>query len=368
MSDGDGLLLAYSGNHRTATWQRIPYQLTAKLHDDGTLIKHAPFLRGAPEGYTEHVRDPKIWREADGSYGLVLGAQRENQSGTALYMVSSDGMDWQLTGEIDCALPDFGYMWECPDYFPLQDKDVLLFCPQGIAAQGDTYRNLYQNGYILGTFDKAARRFTHGGFCELDHGFEFYAAQTCAGKAGERVLIAWMGLPDTVYPEAADGWAHCLTLPRVLTIENGQLRQRPHPALQGLRGTGAHDGVHFECEIDNPAGAPFTLQLRGCGISYDGQSLVFDRRMSGLLPEPETAQDGKGGHVRRLPCNPLTRLQIFSDTSSLEIFVNDGEAVMTARIYPLTEQALVLDVADDATCIFYPLQEAIWHFTPSAKR
>jgi len=46
------------------------------------------------------------------------------------------------------------------------------------------------------------------------------------GADGERLLIGWMGLPDTTCPSARDGWAHCLTLPRVLTIEDGQLRQR----------------------------------------------------------------------------------------------------------------------------------------------
>ena len=32
-------------------------------------------------------------------------------------------------------------------------------------------------------------------------------------------LIGWMGLPDTQYPTDEEGWAHCLTIPRELTIE-----------------------------------------------------------------------------------------------------------------------------------------------------
>ena len=27
-------------------------------------------------------------------------------------------------------------MWECPDYFKLDSKDILLFSPQGIKPQG----------------------------------------------------------------------------------------------------------------------------------------------------------------------------------------------------------------------------------------
>ena len=251
IADGDELLIAYTGNHREADWTRIPYQLTAHLDTHNHLRKDEPFLKGAPEGYTEHVRDPKIWREADGSYGIILGAQRADLSGTALYLTSKDARDWQLHGEIDTAQPTFGYMWECPDYFPLDGHDILTYCPQGLPADGDNCRNLYQSGYLIGHFDKTACRFTHDGFRELDHGFDYYAPQSSLGANGERLLIAWMGLPDTTCPSARDGWAHCLTLPRVLTVENGQLRQRPHPNLTQLRGSGAHDGVHYEGNCAN---------------------------------------------------------------------------------------------------------------------
>ena len=360
LADGDGLLIAYTGNHRTAAWERIPYQLTARLDAHG-LHKHEPFLKGAPAGYSEHVRDPKIWREADGSYGIVLGAQRDNESGTALYLTSKDAETWQLRGEIDFALPDFGYMWECPDYFPLAGRDVFLCCPQGLPTDGDRYRNIYQSGYFLGTFDKAACRFNHDGFRELDHGFDYYAPQSTLGADGERLLIGWMGLPDTTCPSARDGWAHCLTLPRVLTIEDGQLRQRPLPALDRLRGEGAHDGIHYELNLANPQNHPFILTLRAGAsaktvLTYNGEALIFDRSQSGALPEPEKDAPGKGGHIRRLALTQLHSLRIYADTSSLEIFINDGEAVMTGAIYPPADATgLHVAAADDATVTIYPI-------------
>ena len=52
---------------------------------------------------------------------------------------------------------------------------------------------------------------------------------------GNRVLIGWMGLPEINYPTDEEGWAHCLTIPRVLSIENDQLRQRPFKGLERLR-------------------------------------------------------------------------------------------------------------------------------------
>ena len=53
-------------------------------------------------------------------------------------------------GEIQTDLSQFGYMWECPDYFELDGHDVILFCPQGVEAEGEKYRNIYQSGYMIG--------------------------------------------------------------------------------------------------------------------------------------------------------------------------------------------------------------------------
>ena len=337
LSQPDGLLFAYTGNHRDADWQRTPYQLLLKRFDDGRLGPKTPIIDGPPPGYSEHVRDPKIWAEADGSLHLVLGAQRANLTGTALHYASADGAHWQLQGEIDCGLPQFGYMWECPDYFPLDGAEVLLLCPQGLP--GPAYPNLYSNGYLLGHWQRG-ERFVHAGFHELDAGFEFYAAQTCTDAAGRRVLIAWFGLPDISTPTEADGWAHCLTLPRLLTVEKGQLRQRPHPDLLQLRQPGESDGVHFELQLDNPTAAPFELWLRaddrghGTRIGYDGAVLSFDRSASGALGHNEKDEPGKGGHVRRLAVPALRELRIYADSSSLELFINDGEQTMGGRIFP----------------------------------
>ena len=343
LAQADHILYAYTGNHRDADWQRVPYQLTFRYYDDGRRTAKTPFLIGPPPGYSEHVRDPKIWAEADGSLGLVLGAQRLDGSGTALYFTSPDGDRWQQRGAIDCQLPRFGYMWECPDYFSLDGADLLFFCPQGLPAAGENYKNLYQCGYLLGHFDREKLTFRHGGFRELDGGFEYYAVQTTSDAAGRRVSIAWFGLPDISTPTAADGWAHCLTLPRLLNVENGQLRQRPHPDLRRLRRPGAHDGVHFELLLENPTAAPFELWLRaddrghGTRISYDGAILTFDRSTSGALGHNEKEEPGKGGHERRLTVPALRELRIYADSSSLELFINDGEQTMSGRIFPPEE-------------------------------
>ncbi|RKW06754.1 MAG: sucrose-6-phosphate hydrolase, partial [Cardiobacterium sp.] len=65
---------------------------------------------------------------------------------------------------------------------------------------------------------------------------------------------------------------------------------------------------------------------------------------------------GKGGHIRRLVLTTLHNLRIYADTSSLELFINDGEAVMTGAIYPPADATGLHIAADDsASVVIYPL-------------
>ena len=261
-------------------------------------------------------------------------------------------------------------MWECPDFFNLNQTDVLLFCPQGISPEGERFNNIYQSGYLLGTLDIQKPAFEHQDFKELDYGFDFYAPQTFLDKQGNRILIGWMGMPDTHYPTDDEGWAHCLTLPRVLTVEQGKLIQRPLPALQKLRHneetaegyankftTKLHpyEGLHYELIIDileNEASEVYfelrTSKQHSTLITYNKQSqrLTLDRSDSGALPEPV-----KGTTRSTILDTPLSQLQIFVDTSSIEIFCNNGERVLTSRIFP-DEQATGIKTSTESGQVY----------------
>ena len=350
------LYVMYTGNHRTANWERVPYQMIAKMTKDNTYEKFEhPVIEGAPDGYTAHFRDPKVF-EYQGQLYACIGAQNDAEEGRVLLYRARTLTDWVFEGELKTDLTAFGYMWECPDYFKLGDTDILLFSPQGIQPDGEKYRNIYQSGYVKGKLDVAQCEMTHDAFEELDAGFDFYAPQTFEDEKGRRVLIGWMGLPEIDYPTDLDGWAHCLTIPRVLTMEDGKLKQRPYPALEKLRLNEEtalgyankfvkqlypYDGVQYELNIDileNEATALYfdlrTSKKHQTTIIYDckSQSITLDRSESGLLPE--SVED-----TRRTTYldTPLSKLQIFVDTSSIEIFCNDGERVLTSRIFPEAE-------------------------------
>ncbi|OWA34770.1 sucrose-6-phosphate hydrolase [Saccharibacillus sp. O16] len=376
----DGQLhLMYTGNVRDEAWTRHPYQCLAIMDDNGTLTKRElPVITEVPQGYTEHYRDPKVWKNGD-SYWCVIGAQREGLTGAAVLYRSPDLLHWEFEGELKTSLPSFGYMWECPDYFELEGMGVLLLCPQGLEPEGDERQNIYSSGYLLGSpLDLGTREFQHGAFAELDRGFDFYAPQTTEGPQGQRLLVGWMGLPDLEYPTDNQGWAHCLTLPRELSIQGGQLRQRPAAGLESLRGESLSLTTRLSSERQRWAeaqGTAYELRLNlsswqeahGTGtfgvefrvgeqehtrLSYEPGTgrVTLDRSLSGAPVNPAY------GTTRSCVLNPSNRqqleLRVFVDVSSVEIFVGDGEEVFTARIFPDPSSTGIALFADQGSADF----------------
>ncbi|MDN4603462.1 sucrose-6-phosphate hydrolase [Paenibacillus sp. F6_3S_P_1C] len=353
------LYLLYTGNTRDQEWIRHPYQCLAIMDESGSIAKvDQPVISEVPFGYTEHFRDPKVWQQGD-TYYCVIGAQRVDETGCTVLYRSSDLRNWTFLGEIHTGLPKFGYMWECPDYMELQGQGVLIFSPQGIESQGDEYQNIFQSGYLIGEpLDLQTRDFEHGPFQELDRGFDFYAPQTMQAPDGRRILVGWMGLPDLEYPTDQSGWAHCLTIPRQLSLREGKLIQQPVSEMVKLRGDSEGNHMEFtlenetrsfadfagiayelECEIRDFDAETVGIEFRASAeektvLQYDRleQKVILDRSKSGApLAEPN-------GNVRRCALNAdALKIHMFVDSSSVEIFVNDGEEVFTSRIFPSKE-------------------------------
>lgn len=301
------------------------------------VIPHADF----PAGYSDHIRDPKLF-EKDGRYYMVLGARTDQNLGSILVYVSDDLEEWAYQGTLLEGNEDQGYMWECPDFFELEDHSVLILSPQGILPEKYQYNNPHTAGYVIGSTDWSSIKFQpETDFFEFDRGFDFYAPHTFSDDKGRRIMWSWMGVgdisPEYTNPTINRGWQHALAMPRELILENGQLYQRPLPEYQQLRAnetefdfknTDNLAGEVYELLIEFEQTEAFHLKLRqDTELSYDGEVL--------------TLQHGKSGYGRRkrmTPIGTISQLQLFVDTSSMEIFVNDGEFVLTTRVYPEEEQ------------------------------
>ncbi|GJM68664.1 hypothetical protein HMSSN036_08800 [Paenibacillus macerans] len=94
------LYLLYTGNTRDEAWNRHPYQCLAWMNESGLISKLGqPVISSVPPGYTDHFRDPKVWKSGDGYY-CVFGAQREGRTGAAVLYQSRDLLHWEFKGEI----------------------------------------------------------------------------------------------------------------------------------------------------------------------------------------------------------------------------------------------------------------------------
>lgn len=328
----------HPGNHDYTHTGREHNTMTAvsddgiHFHDKEVLLRNSDY----PQDDTLHVRDPKVFT-VNGKQYMVLGARRNDDVGEVLVFGKTGAGQWELINRLTTPDP-FGYMWECPDLYTLDGHTFLSISPQGIEPKGYRYNNVYQSGtfHLIGDFrdDYALEDFT-----EYDRGFDFYAPQTYEDNQGRRILIGWMGLPDIPYqnPTADRGWVHALTIPRVLTVnEDGVLCQNPLPEFDKLRQwkttlslngqeSGWKDSDCFDAVITPENGhAPFSVTIRkDCVLDWDGSVFTLSFGPSGY-----------GRDSRKVELEAITSLRILCDTSSIEIFLNDGSDVFTSRFYP----------------------------------
>ncbi|MBA2175138.1 sucrose-6-phosphate hydrolase [Halobacillus locisalis] len=353
----DQLYLFYTGNVKDDDGNRETYQCLA-VSEDGLTFEKKGVVAELPEGYTAHFRDPKVWQHEDCFY-MVIGAQSKDMQGKAVLFQSQDLLEWSflgpITGSEENNLGEFGYMWECPDVFELDGTDVLIVSPQGLEEEGMHYSNTYQSGYFTGELDYENADFKHGDFRELDRGFEFYAPQTTVDEKGRRILIGWMGVPDQyeqAHPTIENQWIHCLTMPRQLSWNGKQIIQQPLEEMKEMRGpvlmhssiTIENDqkavrgigGKAVELSIDmETVGDQFALELfQYASLSYKDGILTLSR--------PHLEDKSKTEFRRVAVTSELQNLHLFIDHSTLEIFINGGEEVMTSRMYPQPEEDHIL--------------------------
>ncbi|WP_082693093.1 sucrose-6-phosphate hydrolase [Bacillus sp. FJAT-29814] len=352
--EADGqLYLFYTGNVKNGDGTRETYQCLAVSSDGIHFEKKGPVLK-LPEGYTAHFRDPKVWKHADRWY-MVVGAQTLDEKGVAALFTSKDLYNWEEVGTIAGSgmngLGEFGYMWECPDLFHVDGKDVLLVSPQGLQPMGHSYHNLFQSGYFIGELNYENGTSLHGDFVELDRGFDFYAPQTFVDDRGRRILYGWMGMTDDAeqfQPTIANHWVHALTLPRELRLYDGKIFQKPVVEMEELR---ENQVVVEKAKVDGPVvkfdgvrGASVELLLDSIqvkegtfAISFRNEAvLCFDADKQEVSLERRNFKTSEP-EIRTCHLAAMSKLQVFMDHSSLEVFINDGEEVFTLRFFPNPE-------------------------------
>lgn len=208
--------LAFGSGEDLATWTKEPH----------------PVIATPPTGIdVSGFRDPSLWRNGDWWY-MVVGSGMRGKGGAVLLYRSKDLRRWDYlhfllqgagNGKSTANPVDSGDMWECPDFFPLGDKYVLIH-----SAEGKSF-------WQAGIFDTKELIFHPEQSGVLDYG-SFYAPKTQLDESRNRILWGWIPETRPLEEYRASGWAGMMSLPRVLTLDgNSNLCVRIPPAVERLR-------------------------------------------------------------------------------------------------------------------------------------
>lgn len=307
-----------------------------------------PVIAAPPEGLdVTGFRDPALWREGD-YWMLILGSGIRGKGGAVLLYSSTDLRHWKYlhplvqgkwSGKDAVNAVDTGDMWECPDFFPLGNKHVLLVSTMGKVR------------WKVGSYEN--QRFTAEKEGVVDWG-SYYAAKTMVDRNGRRILWGWITETRADADLIAAGWAGAMSLPRVLSLsKENELQMDVATEAHSLRS--AHMGsnesqgspmrqrildeirIHdlaAELDLELQPKNEFTLRL----LSRQGELTSISCRVD------------SGARVLRLgqtscplpgAAGSSIRLHIFLDGSILEVFANQTVAV-TARVYKPSQGPLRL--------------------------
>lgn len=323
-------------------------------------------------GSTTDFRDPHIWRE-NGKYYVVVGNRPADGSGTILLYQSEDAIHWEFVNNLASCHNQYGKMWECPDFFPLDGKHILLVSPQDTTAIGQEFHAGNSTLCIIGTYDRENHHLLREHAQAIDYGLDFYAPQTLETFDGRRVMIGWMQNWETSgHTIPGCHFMGQMTIPRELTIRNGRMCQVPVRELESCRGEKVAyqdklvtsetslEGIQgrfldLTVTVRPEKGAPmyrwFQIDVArnekyhtSIRFMPDDNLMRVDRTQCGMPWDIV--------HTREFPVqaeNGQLKLRMILDRYSLEIFVNDGEQAASNIIYtPLDAQDICFSCGGEA--------------------
>lgn len=354
----DTLWLMYTGNvmAEDGTGHQIQNMAFSKDGIHFEKLATNPVLTGddLPAGYSKpDFRDPKVF-EKDGIYYSVIVSQHVDKVGAVLLFKSADLKKWEFASVFLKGLPEQGFMWECPDYFHLDGKDVLILSPMNFQKSNYDYANINSSVVMTGTVDWDKLEFQMETVKEIDHGQDFYAPQTLVDPQDRRIMIAWQQMWNRNIPshELGHKWAGSMTFPRQLRMVDGQLQQdfilEKAKLLPVSKGSGMVDLEEkldraSYLSINGEAIQNLTLSLGKVGdaisLTYADGLLSLDRRGLALAikGEEETSVE-----KRSLALDKLTSLEIIIDINTIDILVNNGSESLSSTFYIEGEKVLSL--------------------------
>jgi beta-fructofuranosidase len=306
-----------------------------------------PVIEAPPAGKKiTGFRDPFSWTEGDTWY-VGVGSGFEHEGGAVLLYRSKDARHWEYlhpltqgtwNGQSFSNPVPSGEMWECPDFFALGEKHVLLYSTE------------HKTFWEIGTFDRHELHFHSESKGLLDHG-AYYAPKSMLDGQGRRILWGWVQETRSSEEIKAAGWAGAMSLPRVLTVgSNNELQMEVAPELAKLRQNTVSitrprnaDELNDRMStaiIRNRSGEVFCSFKAGehaCGLELRIGSTSESKP---ILTLSYAGKPGSSDSVmiggKSIPLNPdserVSNIHLWVDGSIIEIFI-DSKQVLTMRSY-----------------------------------
>lgn len=366
------MVAIYTGQSRGKQCQNLAFST-----DDGrswTTYSGNPVLDVGKADF----RDPKVfWHEPTSRWVMVVSLAVEK---ILVFYESKDLKSWREISRFGPAGVLNKPNWECPDLFELPvegESERKLWVLQASIGHGSIAGGS-GGEYFVGHFD--GTRFTSIQQRQwVDYGRDFYAPiswDNVPKSDGRRIWIGWFNNWETSLVPTSP-WRSCMSLPRSLSLRkvafNNEepatyvLVQKPVAELEDLRTSSRSldvENVNWPPQAVTQAGElkDLTLELEATLTPGDARSLGFrirtgddeftevgyddnfsdvylDRHKSGNVSF-HNAFSGRHLAPARLVNGQVT-LRLFVDRSTVEVFINDGEAMISDLIFPTGQQRTI---------------------------
>jgi fructan beta-fructosidase len=302
-------------------------------------------------------RDPSVfWHE--GKWKMIVVKSLEY---TAQIYESNNLKDWKLLSQFG-KIGDYAKIWECPSLFkvPVLGTDKSKWIAMISSAGENT--DFVGMQYFVGEFD--GKKFTpdpQEAVLRIDHGKDFYAAVPFNSRPLSQknpIIMAWQNNWAYAGDIPSEGRRGMFTMPRMVSLQekNGkyQLIQKPifadniktetlklnvseNANGQQLAMDSNSYRLNLAIDVNNTKGFSIDLLKNGeekSVLSYNVATgkLSFDRTKSGNVSFNKSFPSVESMTIE--PENGLIKLDIFVDNSIVEIFANDGKAVLSDLVFP----------------------------------
>jgi len=319
-------------------------------------------------------RDPKVfWHESTKRWIMVVSLAAEK---VIVFYASDDLKRWTELSRFGPAGTIGKPNWECPDLFelPVEGEPGKTLWVLEVDMGSGSVAGGSGGEYFVGTFEGGRFKATqHAQW--VDYGRDFYAPiswDNIPDTDGRRIWIGWFNNWETCLVPTSP-WRSCMSIPRSLSLKKVAfnkeepaiyvLNQRPVEELEELRvstrtidATKAAwpptaitqkdelDDMTFELEATITPGTTRSAGFRIRTGDDEFTEVAYDRHYSGVYVD--RAKSGNvgfhdafaGRHTAPArTINGEVTLRIFVDRSTIEVFINGGEAVISDRIFPTSK-------------------------------